>query len=532
MPLKLRLSALLVVAALCAPATQAASVVVDWNRIALDAVTRNSADPTATTWRFFVLSTAVYDAWAAYHPRPYGYVTGNDYKRPADEFNRANREEAVSYAAYRVLSRIYPNQRPLFRQAMRDLGYDPGNNTSDVTTPAGVGNVVAARVLAERYRDGSNARRGFQELTSSTYPVPYAPKNSPDPESSAAPGGSDFDPNHWQPLRVANGTLVDAEGNAIIDNDDPSTYTDQKFLTPHWGAVEPFSMTSGHQFRPPGPPQRYSTAPYVDARGRLSTHDEAWNSQTDEVVAIQAALTDKQKVIAEFWADGPRTWTPPGHWNQVAQGISIRDRHNVADDARMFFALNGALLDAGIAAWEAKRHYDFVRPESAVRDKYRNQRIDAWGGPNQGTQRIRGYDWRPFQELTFVTPPFAEYVSGHSTFSRAAREVLKAFAGSDRLYDGVTRLDDDYDGDGEIDKLGEHIQIAGSLRVESGTPAETVVLRWRNMIDAANEAGISRLYGGIHFQDGDLRGRVLGRRIGRQAYAYAREFWRGNVPTP
>lgn len=363
-------------------------------------------------------------------------------------------------------------------------------------------------------------------------PLPVCPAELAGSGVLARPGGADFDPNRWQPLRVANGTLRDADGNAIFDNDDPSTYSDQVFLTPHWGAVQPFAMTSGSQFRPQAPPLRGSPAPYVDALGRMMTNDEAWHSQTAEVVEVQANLTDRQKVIAEFWADGPRTWTPPGHWNQIAQGISVRDRHNVAKDVKMFFALNGALLDAGIAAWEAKRYFDYIRPESAIRHKYRNRRLDGWAGPDQGTQSIHGYDWMPYQELTFVTPPFAEYVSGHSAYSRSAREVLRAFAGSDRLYDGVTRLDGDYDGDGELDMLGEHVALAGSSRIESSVPAETVVLRWRNMIDAAKEAGISRLYGGIHFQDGNLRGQEMGRQIGQQAYLYAREFWLGNVPGP
>lgn len=525
-------AALAALALLAATVVQAQSVAIRWNQVALLAVAANPPAPTVTNWRLHVLSTAMYDAWAAYHPRPVGYVTGTELKRPGDEHTRANREKAVSFAAFRVLHRIYPNQRALFRQTMRELGYDPPYGSQDLSDPAGVGNVVGQRVLQWRFADGSNGRRGFTQITSATYPQLYTPVNSADPSSSAAPGGGDFDPNRWQPLRVPNGTLLDAAGNPIADDSDPSTFTDQGFLTPHWGAVEPFAMTSGHQFRPPPPPHRGSPAPYVDAVGRLTTNDQAWHEQVDEVVTIQATLTDRQKVIAEFWADGPRTWTPPGHWNQIAQGISLRDRHNVEKDVKMFFALNGALLDAGIAAWEAKRHFDYIRPQSAIRHKYRNQRIDGWAGPDQGTQSIRGFDWMPFQELTFVTPPFSEYVSGHSTYSRSAREVLRAFAGSDRLYDGVTRLDADYDGDGELDMMGEHIAQAGSLRIESLAPAETVVLRWRNLIDAAVEAGQSRLYGGIHFQDGNLRGQEMGRLIGQQAYRYAREFWLGNVPGP
>jgi hypothetical protein len=261
------------------------------------------------------------------------------------------------------------------------------------------------------------------------------------------------------------------------------------------------------------------------------TNDEAWNLQLDEVLAINATLRDREKVIAEFWADGPQTWTPPGHWNQIAQGLSIRDRNTLADDVKMFFALNGALYDAGIASWEAKRAFDYVRPVSAIRHKYHERTIEAWAGPDRGTRRIRGEDWLPYQELGFVTPAFPEFVSGHSTFSRAAREVLRAFTGSDRLYDGKTVLDADYDGDGKLDLLGQHVARPGSLRIERTVPTQTVVLRWPTLLAAAREAGISRLYGGIHFMDGNLRGQVLGRKVGRQAWRHARRYWNGDPPS-
>lgn len=512
----------------------AQSVAVTWNQVALEAVAANPPSPTATTWRLHVFSVAMYDAWTAYHPSAIGYVNGHlgfavgsDLRRPDHEHTQANRVAAVSSAAFHILSNAFPEQRPLFESTMLALGYTPPYSGAGLETPAGVGEETARRVLLWCLSDRSNFQDAFSQITSPVFPELYEPVNAADPQSPSAPGGSQFDPNRWQPLRVPNGTLRDADGNPIVDNADPSTYTDQTFVTAHWGAVRPFALTSGDQFRPPPPPQRGSTEPYVDSLGRTMTNDEAWHLQVDEVVAITAGLTDRQKVIAEFWADGPRTWTPPGHWNQIAQGLSIRDHHTLEDDVKMFFVLNGALFDAGIAAWDAKRAYDYVRPVSAIRDKYYGRFLLGWGGPGRGTQRIRGEDWLPFQELTFVTPGFAEYVSGHSTFSRAAREALRAFTGSDRLYDGVTVLDADYDGDGERDMLGQHVALPGSLRIEAGMPRQTVVLRWPTLLAAAEEAGISRLYGGIHFLDGNLRGQELGREVGRQAWEHARKFWGG-----
>ena len=190
----------------------------------------------------------------------------------------------------------------------------------------------------------------------------------------------------------------------------------------------------------------------------------------------------------------------------------------------MFMALSGALLDAGIGAWDAKRAYDYVRPATAIPNLYAGQEVRAWAGPNLGSRLIDGAAWRPYQSTTFVTPPFAEYVSGHSAFSAAAAEVLTGYTGSGRLYDGETRLGRDYDGDGVEDLLGQHVAEPGSLAFEQG-PSDTVVLRWKTFRDASNEAGISRLYGGIHFQDGDLRGRALGREVGRMALAHAIAMW-------
>lgn len=190
----------------------------------------------------------------------------------------------------------------------------------------------------------------------------------------------------------------------------------------------------------------------------------------------------------------------------------------------MIMALAGALFDAGIVAWDAKRAYDYVRPATAIPAMYEGQQVQAWRGPDQGAGMIDGRDWRPYQSATFVTPPFSEYISGHSTFSAAAAEVLARYSGSGRFFDGVTRLGRDYDGDGIEDLMGQHIAVPGTLAFEHG-PTETVVLRWPTFKAASNEAGVSRRYGGIHFQDADLRGRDLGKEVGRRAYARAQTYW-------
>lgn len=321
--------------------------------------------------------------------------------------------------------------------------------------------------------------------------------------------------------------MLDERHNPVVDESNHDTFVDQKFLTPHWGAVTPFALTSGSQFRPPPPPIAGSTEPYVDSRGNAGTNDEIFKLQVAEVLAMSANLTDQQKVIAEYWADGPRSETPPGHWNALAHGISERDYHSLDEDIKFYFALNCALFDAGISAWEAKRHYDYIRPISAIHHLYAGQMIEAWAGPGEGTQLIPAEAWRPYQQADFVTPPFAEYVSGHSTFSAAAAEVFATFTGSDRYFDGTTVLyHADFNRDGVPDVLGQHIVRVNGNMFES-SPSEVVVLQWDTFSTAADEAGLSRLYGGIHFAEGDLRGRQMGRLIGVQAYQMAKTYWNG-----
>ena len=520
-----RLMGLVLAAVLVVPGTMAAaatdeqpiftpnprphSVVIDWVDAMLEAIERNPPAPTATTWRMWVVLSSVYDAWAAFDDMAVATASGSDLKRPAHERTAANKDLAVSYAAYNALTYVFPAQTPIFDEVLAYLGL-PRDTSVDPRTPQGIGNLAAESCIRTRLTDGSNAGT-FKDTTSATWPEPYA----------AVPA---LDPNHWVPLHVPTGRLVDSHGTPIWSENDPDSFTLQTFVTPHWGAVTPFALPSGDALRPPAPPQLGSDEPYTDALGQVMSNDEAYRRQAAEILRYSGGLTDRQKVIAEFWADGPHTWTPPGHWVQLAIGVSLRDHHGTDDDARMFMALSGALLDAGIAAWDAKRAYDYVRPATAIPYLHAGEMVKAWGGPDQGTQFIDGSLWRPYQSATFVTPPFAEYVSGHSTFSRAAAEVLTAFTGSELMFDGATRLGRDYDGDGAEDLLGQHIAVPGSMKFERG-PAATVTLRWRTFRDASAEAAISRRFGGIHFQDADLRGREMGRIAGQRAFALARAMW-------
>jgi len=511
------------------PVLDGLGLVAQWNELALAGVRASGARPTVTTRQLFIVSAAMYDAWAVHAPVATPYALPRTARRPAAEHTDARRREAISQAAYQALIALFPEfeaKNGFFREHLVALGYHPLVEAGHGA--AGRGLAAARAVLAERRDDGANQAGDYEELLTLAYPEPYVPVNdakSIDALGTFVPG---FDPNRWQPLRVPTGTLVDQDDRPLVDELNLDSFGDQRFLTPHWGGVTPFALSHGSVFRPPPPPMYGSDAPYTDALGVTSTNDAAWRRQFAEVVEFSAQLDDRDKTIAEFWADGPRTESPPGHWNQLAHGLIERDGLGLGESTKLFFVLNAGLLDASIATWEAKRFHDFIRPATAIRFLFQGQTIEAWGGPNRGTQPIPAATWSPFQQLTFVTPPFPEYVSGHSTFSRVSADILTRFLGTDRFHDGVTVTAQDVDGDGEKDLLGQHVALAGSSFVEDG-PATDIVLRWSTLREAADEAGLSRLYGGIHIQDGDLRGRELGARVADVVFERAQRHFDGET---
>ena len=148
----------------------------------------------------------------------------------------------------------------------------------------------------------------------------------------------------------------------------------------------------------------------------------------------------------------------------------------------------------------------------------------AWGGPNEGTTRLDDGRVAPLPEDTFLTPAFPEYVSGHSIFSAAAAETLTSFAGKDTFFDGTTTLPWDRDGDGQEDLMGQVNFVPGSGKFER-MPDRTDHPAVDDIHGRRAEAGFSRLYGGIHIQDGDLRGREMGRAVADVVWAKTNRLW-------
>src|SRR5262249_11640976 len=146
-----------------------------------------------------------------------------------------------------------------------------------------------------------------------------------------------------------------------------------------------------------------------------------------------ANLTPEQKAIVEFMRDGPRSTGQSGHWLRFAQDVSRRDRHGIDQDVKLFFAVGNVAFDAFIACWDAKRHYDSSRPWTLIRHYYKGQTITGWAGPGKGVVKLPAEDWHPSSPMTFITPPFPGYPSGHSTVSGACAKMLELFTGSDNF---------------------------------------------------------------------------------------------------
>ena len=588
------------------PALEGMSVARRWDEQLLAAIRRALPNPPVHARNLFHLSVAMWDAWAAYDTTAAGYV----FKEKLLVCDvAAARNEAISYAAYDVLSARFAKSigaevsLPEFAKLMDDLGYTghlgPTQQVPVALTegdlPSAVGHRVAAAVLRYGLTDGSNEANGY-------VPTDYKPVNQP--MIVALPGVRLVDPNRWQPLQV---------DYLVSQNGIPVPGQEQKAVGVHWGHVTPFAIPAGGASGVPIDP---------GAQPRLSdaTSDAAFKQQVVEVIRDSSVLDAKSgtvidvspgalganslgandghgyaknpvtgapyernmtaagdfyRALAEFWADGPNSETPPGHWNVIANAVSDalapdlrlagsgRAVPRLEWDVKLYLALNGAVHDAAIAAWGVKGRYDGVRPISMVRymaglgqssdpslpsydreglplvpglievitraktaagaamESLRGHEgeiaIRAWRriapeDPSPHVAWILGTAWVPYQLPTFVTPAFPGYISGHSTFSRAAAEVLAAITGSPYFPGG----------------LSSWTVAKDTFRIEPG-PSADVILSWASYYDAADQAGQSRLFGGIHVQADDFSGRITGSLCGKDAWQLAQRYYAGRI---
>ena len=493
------------------------TISVIWDRAVQTAIIETASGPTIASRAYGMVHTAIYDAWSAYEDIPISTNLGDELQRPQEENTIANKTEATSYAAYHVLIALFPDLQENFAATLEDLGYDPDLLSTDDTSPAGIGYIAAQALLDYREEDGANQ-------------LGNEPNGDGIPYSDYTDYQSRNQFNHivniefWTPEPLMK---------------DDKEYEVQTFLTPQWGNVTPFALESGEQFRPQ-PPQ-----PFLLVDGEVNLEDRTillangsvidispdivgtiinpeFIIQAEEVIDYSANLTDKQKLIAEFWEDGSGTSFPPGTWMTFGQYVSARDDRTLDDDVVMFFTLGNALFDAGVAAWESKVYYDYTRPVTAIATlgelgligefdpELNGYAIAAYGGVEEGTKNILGTDFTTYQTPNAdSSPPFAEYTSGHSAFSAAGAAVLSEYTDSD--YFGASIVFD-----------------RGESRFEPGvTPSKEITLEWNTFSDAADEAGISRLYGGIHFEEGDLNGRELGETVANTVIEQAQFYIEG-----
>jgi hypothetical protein len=595
------------------------SIARHWSERILESIRMDTPHPPAQARNLLSYSVCMYDAWAAYDTNAVGFIYRGKHSAPDVA---AARREAISYAMYRMMVERLAYSRTATNQAIRNpefitaLGYDPNNNSRNTSTPAGIGNSIYDAVSAWFINDGSRQTNGTPYPTANPpvaypdYPVGnsrrYAFLNERmDPFAH----GTTFDGtntllnvNVWQRLIVAN--AIDQNGFPV-----PPL---QGYAGAPWLWERAFSLgriDENKGWIDPGPPPYLGTATDAEFKSNLVAviryssqlttadgvmvdispatignntlgandgHGYTVNPVTGQPYASNVVLRgDFTRALTEFWADGPSSETPPGHWNSIANHVSddmaanatpfrIGGTGPVVDrlewDTKLYFTLNAALHDAACAAWSVKRQYNGWRPISAIRHcgglgqssnpglpSYNTNglplvpdlielvtdttvtsgrhagltpgkiAIFCWPGQpddpqndTSGVHWIHAEDFMPYQKKTFVTPAFPGYISGHSTFSRAAAEVMTAFTGSRWFPNGL--------GSFTITKL-----------INEVGPTQPVTLQWASYYDGADQVGLSRIWGGIHPPVDDFAGRRVGAQVGTNVWGLAQKFFNGTV---
>ncbi|WP_146565464.1 vanadium-dependent haloperoxidase [Posidoniimonas corsicana] len=596
-----------------------------WNEQLLHAISIDTARPTVHARNLFHVSAAMFDAWSAYDPAGHQYFGA---VKAAAADTEAARAEAISYAAYNVLLHRFvtgpgglgPGRSATvvnIRDQMTALGYDPDFTSQAGDSPAAVGNRIAQAVIDHGLADGANEANRYANPAGM-----YLPVNPPLTVEDV--GVAMDDPNRWQPLNF-RGDRIDQFGNTIL----PSTQTN---LTPYWGAVTPFSLTpadrgpGGVYFDQGAPPRlggagdqafkanavamiRYSSqldpgdgvVIDISPASRGNTFDAPLTESYAQAGYAANPVTglpyqpqlvrrgDFGRVMAEFWADGPHSTAPPGHWNEIRNDITDQMEllgvpkqmggagptlTDVEWDVKSMFALNGGLHDAAIAAWNHKGHYDTSRPISFIRYMGSLGQSSDPGGPSYHP------DGLPLE------PGLIEVVTGETTAAGGRHEGLAGHEGAIVVrawrgpVEGTAPFDNPADlsgvgwilaeewlpyqlssfvtppfpgyvsGHSTFSRVGAELmtQLTGSPYVPGGLfeyeipigaglnfeygPIESLRIQFASYFDAADMAAESRLWGGIHPAQDDFTGRRIGQLVGAAAWERAASYFGVPVPEP
>ncbi len=558
--------------------------------------------------------------------------TFNGINTPVDV--HAARTEALSYAMHRFLKHRFQRSPGAatslahFDSLLAAQGYDVNFTSTNYSTgsAAALGNYIGQSVIDYGLQDGANEQNDYAAQHYEPVNPPLLPVVSGNPNL--------LDPNRWQPLSLK--TYIDQNGNPQPGDTIRFVTPEWGNVVPF--ALTAADRTIYHRngaeywvYHDPGAPA------YMDVTNGVSANSEfyrwnfslvsTWSSHLDASQPVRwdispASIGNVQKlpetpeeirnfynmlaggdagigrtmnprtglpytpqivprgdyarVLAEFWADGPKSETPPGHWftilNYVSDHPLFEKRFKgqgpiLSDlewDVKAYLALGGAVHDAGITAWGIKGWYDYVRPISAIRwmgdrgqcsdpslpsfspngmalipgfielvqagdslagaenENVGKIKVKAWrahdyiGNPETdvaGVDWILAENWWPYQRPTFVTPPFAGYISGHSTFSRAAAEVMTLLTGDEYFPGG----------------MGEFYTPQNKYLVFEDGPSVDVTLQWATYRDASDQCSLSRIWGGIHPPVDDIPGRILGRKVGINAFTLAERYFNGQV---
>ncbi len=418
-----------------------ADVVLEWNALLLQtfADERGSATPPVNSRTMGMLGGAVFDAVNSVNRQHTSYLGFFDPVTPGLGIDVS---AAAAAAAHGVLTAVYTDLygsesafvtrfESVYESQIQALA-----NTEARTRGIEVGRAAAQAMIAARAGDGWNASSSYQ----------------PQPLGTVG---------RWQP-----GDSTGAWGAAA-----------GTFVKPQWAALQPFTMSSPSQFRPGGPngfnnPQNYQS--WINSTAYVGE----FNQVRDLGGTNSLMRTTDQTNIAFFWMDGPGTASPPGHWSRIAATVAEQRGLTIEQNARLFGLLGLGMADAGIAAWEAKVHYDTWRPMYAINT------ANADGNP----LTIQDASWAPL----IPTPSFGAYVSGHSTFSMTGATILRQFFGTDQI---------------AFDSTSESLMLPMGYTRSFGSFTE-----------AALEAGMSRIYGGIHWMSDNVDGAILGENVGNQVF--------------
>ena len=274
----------------------------------------------------------------------------------------------------------------------------------------------------------------------------------------------------------------------------------KNFLTYGWGDVTSTCLSAGDE-------TTIKSAANVSFLGTSA----ARNTEIDDIVTLTNNLTDEQKAIAEFWAGGPFTVSPPcmmiWFWKKYIE-VTNPDIH-IMIYSGLELAIN--VFEGSRLTWALKRENMEARPIQEIRRRYAGQNVKKYDGTT-----INGNVWVPYQETNFVTPPFADFPSGHSTFSQAFANVMNAWF-SPTIPTTRINMTDLYLLSPMYTGLGTQINRLTDIKVKARTsliqpgivPASDVNLTWSVWQDIADSAGVSRQYGGIHAVSADIGGKVV-----------------------